>query len=170
MSHAKTPDAGTAADVLIVIDTVTLLDAHSGAADAAVDVDGSGYYAVAPGGEALEGVSGAPWRIDVSPGDCVRLRWTPLAMRGEHAVLLLLSLTDDAPLSALQQHVNTDATRYVPQSAAPEQPVPRPALDAYWQADVVASGSTSLQVEATVTDRDAAVIGRFRWLLPIVVP
>ncbi|MDR3400548.1 MAG: AidA/PixA family protein [Pandoraea sp.] len=174
MSEARTSDTGSAtgatADVLLVIDTVTLLDRHPDAADNPVDIESDGCYGLAPDSQALDGVSAAPWPIDVRTGDRVRLRWTPLAMRGEHAVLLELSLTDETVLGGLRMHVHEHAPRYAPQSGSPEQPVAREAPDAFWQADVIASGTAEVDVVAIVTDRDASVLARFRWSLPVVVP
>ena len=174
MSDARTPNGGShtgaTADVLLVIDTMTLLDQHPDAADAPVDIESDGCYGLAPDKQALHGVSAAPWPVDVRPGDCLRIRWTPLAMRGEHAVLLQLSLDDEATLGGLQIQVHEHAPRYAPQSGEPQAPVAREAPDAFWQADVVASGKVNVRVEAIVTDRDANVLARLRWSLPVVVP
>jgi hypothetical protein len=174
MSDARTTDVGsdtgTIADILLVIDTMTLLDRHPDAADAPVDIESDGCFGLAPGSRALEGVSAAPWPVEVRPGDSLRLRWTPLAMRGEHAVLLQLSLDDEATLGGLAMHVHEHATHYAPQPGSPQAPVAREAPDAFWQADVVASGTAQVNVEAMVTDRDANVLARFRWSLPVVVP
>lgn len=168
-THGATHDAHAITDVLLVIDTVTLLDRHPDAAHTPVDIESNGYYGLAPDKQALEGVSAAPWPIDVRPGDCLRVRWTPLAMRGEHAVLLQLALDDESTLAGLQLHVHEHAQRYAPQSDAPQEPVAREAPDAFWQADVVASGTANVNVEAIVTDRDANVLARLRWSLPVVV-
>lgn len=174
MSDAHTSDAGgerpAIVDVLLVIDTVTLLDRHPEAADNPVTVDGDGCYGLAPDANALDGVNAAPWPVDVHAGDRLRLRWTPLAMRGEHAVLLQLSLADASSLSGLQLHVHEHATRYAPQPGDPQVSVAREAPDAFWQADVVASGTAQVDVEAIVTDRDANVLARLRWPLRVVVP
>ena len=174
MSDARTRDAGSdtraIVDVLLIIDTVALLDRHPNAADATMDIESDACYGLAPGSRALEGVSAAPWPVDVHPGDSLRLRWTPLAMRGEHAVLLQLCADDESTLSGLQMQIHEHAPRYAPQSGAAQQPVAREAPDVFWQADVVASGTAKVNVEAIVTDRDANVLGRFRWSLPVVVP
>ncbi|AVF40985.1 AidA/PixA family protein [Pandoraea apista] len=174
MSDARTDcasnDSRAIADVLLVIDTMTLLDRHPDAADAPVAIEGEGCYGLASGKQALEGVSAAPWPVDVRPGDSLRFRWTPLAMRGEHAVLLQLAVADESTLADLKMHVHEHAMRYAPQAAAPQEPIAREAPDAFWQADVVASGAAHLSVEAIVTDRDANVLARFRWSLPVVVP
>ena len=157
-------------DVLLVIDTVTLLDDHPEAADRPVSVDEPACYRLSPNNGALSGTSGDDWSLDVHPGERLRLRWTPLAMRGEHAVLLQLALTDEATLSHSGMHVEENAVRYAPQAGKPEEAVAREAPDAFWQADVVAGGTAELSVEATVMDRDAAVLGCFAWTLRIVVP
>lgn len=174
MSDARTSSAGSEtrafADVLLVIDAVMLLDRYPDAAHNPVDIEGDGCYGLAPDSEALHGVCAAPWLIDVRAGDRLRLRWTSLAMRGEHAVLLQLSVDDESTLGGLEMHVDEHATRYAPQSGAPQAPVAREAPDAFWQADVVASGTAGLNVEAIVTDRDANILARFRWPLPVVIP
>lgn len=169
MSAAHTPDAGPSVDVLLVIDIDTLLDRYPDAANAPVQVDRDSCFGLASGREALTVVNTEAWRIAARPGQRLRIRWTPLAMRGEHQILLQLAAADEATLGALKLHVDADAVRHVPQSGAPEHPVARTAVDAYWQADVVASGTTQVNVEAVATDRDAAVLARFRWPLRIVV-
>ncbi|VVE34906.1 inclusion body protein [Pandoraea eparura] len=180
MSDAHTSDGDgerrAIIDILLVIDTVTLLDRHPDAADAAkatdvpVSVDAHDCYGLAPDSAALDGVNAAPWRVAVRTGDGLRLRWTPLAMRGEHAVLLQLSLNDETTLSGLQLHLREHATRYAPQSGSLQTPVTRDAPDAFWQADVVGSGTAALTIDAIVTDRDANVLGRLRWPMRLVVP
>ncbi|VVD98692.1 AidA/PixA family protein [Pandoraea cepalis] len=174
MSDATPSDGDGAcraiADVLLVIDTVTLLDQHPEATDAPVGVDADCCYGLAADSAALTGVNAAQWRIAVRPGDRLRLRWTPLAMRGEHAVMLQLCLDDETTLSGLQLHCLTHATRYAPQSGSPQVAVARDAPDAFWQADVAGSGTAALTIEAIVTDRDANVLGRFRWSMRVVVP
>ncbi|MFJ2991381.1 AidA/PixA family protein [Pandoraea sp. NPDC087047] len=163
-------NAGTIADVLLVIDTVTLLDKHPEAATEPVDVDGAECFALAPRGDALTGLSASSWQIDVRPGAQLRLRWTPLAMRGEHALLLQLSLDGETTLGKLQLHVEEHAVRYAPQAGTPEEAVAHEAPDAFWQAAVVGSGTAEVSVDALVTDRDANVLGRLRWPLRIIVP
>lgn len=158
------------ADVLLVIDTVTLLDRHPDAVETTVSVDADGCYGLAPDSAALDGVNAPQWRVGVRAGDGLRLRWTPLAMRGEHAVLLQLSVDDETTLSGLQLHLHEHATRYAPQSGSLETPVARDAPDAFWQADVVGSGTAALTIDAMVTDRDANVLGRFRWPMRLIVP
>lgn len=174
MSDANTSDGNgdrrAIADVLLVIDTVTLLDRHPDAVDAPVSVDADCCYGLAADSAALTGVNAAQWRIDVRTGDRLRLRWTPLAMRGEHAVMLQLSLDDEITLSGLRLHWHEHATRYAPQASSPQTAVARDAPDAFWQADVVGSGTAALAIEAIVTDRDANVLGRFRWPMRVVVP
>ncbi|AKM32369.1 hypothetical protein AB870_23120 [Pandoraea faecigallinarum] len=169
-------------DALLVIDTVTLLDSPADSshspdssrscvhADRTSHVGGDACYCLAPGAQALRGVRASTWTIDVPVGERLRLRWTPLAMRGEHAVLLELSLTDEAVLGDLRLHVEDHAVRYAPQPGKPQEAVAREAPDAYWQADVVASGTADLGIDAIVTDRDATVLARFGWTLRIVVP
>ncbi|WP_242561102.1 MULTISPECIES: AidA/PixA family protein [Pandoraea] len=159
-------------DVLLVIDTATLLDKAAGPTSSPVAVDGDDCYRLSPGHDTLDGdreTHAAGWRIDARPGERIRIRWTALAMRGEHAVLLQLALADDATLGNLQLHVEDSAVRYAPRSDKPEEAVARQAPDAYWQADVVASGEAETSVEATVTDRDANVLGRFTWSMRIAV-
>lgn len=157
-------------DVLLVIDTVTLLADHPEAVDQPVSIDGYACYHLSSEKGALNGTSANDWSLDVRPGERLRLRWTPLAMRGEHAALLQLSLADEATLGHPDIHVEENAVRYAPQAGKPEEPVAREAPDVFWQADVVASGTATLSVEATVMDRDAAVLGRFAWTVQIVVP
>ncbi|VVE13362.1 AidA/PixA family protein [Pandoraea terrigena] len=169
-AHSSDGERRAIADVLLVIDSATLLDRHPQATDAPVSVDADRCYGLAPDSAALDGVNAAQWRVDAHAGDRLRLRWTPLAIRGEHAVLLELSLDDERTLSGLQLHVHEHATRYAPQSGSFETPVAREAPDAFWQADVVGSGTAALTIEAIVTDRDANVLGRFRWPMRIVVP
>ncbi|AJP57664.1 hypothetical protein UC34_13010 [Pandoraea vervacti] len=163
----------SAANVLLAIDTATLLDHphDSPVGDAQTTaVDGSACFCLSSGADALAGVNTTTWSLDVRPGARLRLRWTPLAMRGEHAVLLHLSLADEAVLGNLQLHVDDNAVRYAPQPGTPGDAVARPAPDAFWQAQVVASGKATLTVEAIVTDRDATLLGRFGWTVRIAVP
>ncbi|VVD79904.1 inclusion body protein [Pandoraea capi] len=165
-------DSAAITDVLLVIDTATLLDKAAGQSPSPVSVDGTDCYRLSPGHDTLDGSSGthaATWRIDARPGERIRMRWTALAMRGEQAVLLQLALADDAMLGNLQLHVEDNAVRYAPRYDKPEEAVARQAPDAYWQADVVASGEAETSVEATVTDRDANVLGRFTWSMRIAV-
>ena len=78
MSDANTSDGNAVrraiADVLLVIDTVTLLDRHPDAVDAPVSVDADCCYGLAADSAALTGVNAAQWRIDVRTGDRLRLR------------------------------------------------------------------------------------------------
>ncbi|VVD67339.1 inclusion body protein [Pandoraea aquatica] len=177
MSEAKPcgdtgDDARSAAgtDVLLVVDTVTLLDRASVSDGKPQSAPDDAYYALAPNAEALSGTHGAKWVIDAQPGTRLKLRWTPLAMRGEHAALLQFVLADEATLGRASLHVESHASRYAPQSGKPEEPVAREAPDAYWAAEVIARGTADVNVEATVTDRDANVLGRFILSLQIVVP
>ncbi|VVD61862.1 AidA/PixA family protein [Pandoraea anhela] len=165
-------DRVTVIDVLLAIDTATLLDKTDGHTPSAT-VDGSDCYRLSPGRDALSGESGtggARWCIDVRPGQRLRIRWTPLAMRGEHAVLLQLALADETTLHHLRLHVEDKAVRYAPGTDTPTSPVAREATDAFWQADVVASGDAELTAEAIVTDREANVLGRFSWSFRMAVP
>ncbi|AJC17025.1 AidA/PixA family protein [Pandoraea sputorum] len=157
-------------DVLLVVDTVTLLDRAAGTEGPPQPVTGDAYYALAPNADALTGVNGAKWVIEAQPGSRLKLRWTPLAMRGEHAALLQFELADETTLGRSSLHVDNHATRFAPQSAMPEAPVSREAPDAYWETEVIASGTAAVKVDATVTDRDANILGRFTWSLQIVVP
>ncbi|APD13500.1 AidA/PixA family protein [Pandoraea pulmonicola] len=178
MAHAHTcgaqPGSAPAVDILLALDTMTWLDRHphGDPASTPVDVEPDACYGLASGSgpEApLRAGKAAHVHVDARPGARLRLRWTPLALRGEHAVLLQLSLGDDATLADLQLHIDEHATRYAPQAGTPERPASRQAPDAFWQADVVAPGTVSVDAEATVTDRDAQVIARFRWPLRIEV-
>ncbi|ODP33429.1 AidA/PixA family protein [Pandoraea sp. ISTKB] len=165
-------DSAAITDVLLVIDTATLLDKAAGQSPSPVSVDGTDCYRLSPGRDTLDGSHGTPpasWPVDARTGSQLRIRWTALAMRGEHAVLLQLALADDAALGNLQLHVEDNAVRYAPRSDKPEEAVARQAPDAYWQAEVIASGEAEMRVEATVTDRDANVLGRFTWPLRIAV-
>ncbi|ANJ87138.1 AidA/PixA family protein [Pandoraea oxalativorans] len=157
-------------DVLLVVDTVTLLERASGGDEKPQPAPDTAYYALAPNADALAGVNGAKWVIHARPGTRLKLRWTPLAMRGEHAALLQFALLDETTLGRPSLHVESHATRYAPQSGKLDEPVPREAPDAYWETEVIASGMADVNVDATVTDRDANVLGRFTWSLQIVVP
>ncbi|VVD65359.1 hypothetical protein PMO31116_00317 [Pandoraea morbifera] len=169
MSDAQTPDARTVTDVLLVIDTVTLLARHAHAAPAQRHAEPGEWFTLAPGQVEPDAARMAPWRIDATPGNRVRLRWTPLAMQGEHAVLLDLSPTDTTVFGEWHLHMHADSPRHAPSMGDPEHPALRAAPDVYWQAEVERAGSTELSVELTITDRDANVLRQLQRSLRIEV-
>lgn len=169
MSDVQTPDAHTVIDVLLVIDTVTLLARQTHAAPAQRHAEPGGWFTLAPGQVEPDAARMPPWRIDAAPGNRVRLRWTPLAMQGEHAVLLDLSPTDTAVFGEWHLHMHADSPRHAPSMGDPEHPALRAAPDVYWQAEVERAGSTELSVGLTITDRGANVLSRLRRPLRIAV-
>lgn len=169
MSDVQTPDAHTVIDVLLVIDTVTLLARQTHAAPSQRHAEPGGWFTLAPGQVEPDAARMPPWRIDAAPGNCVRLRWTPLAMQGEHAVLLNLSPTDTAVFGEWHLHMHADSPRHAPSMGAPEHPALRAAPDVYWQAEVERAGSTELSVGLTITDRGANILSRLRRPLRIAV-
>lgn len=169
MSDVQTPDAHTVIDVLLVIDTVTLLARQTHTAPSQRHAEPGGWFTLAPGQVEPDAARMPPWRIDAAPGNCVRLRWTPLAMQGEHAVLLDLSPTDTAVFGEWHLHMHADSPRHAPSMGAPEHPALRAAPDVYWQAEVERAGSTELSVGLTITDRGANILSRLRRPLRIAV-
>lgn len=164
MSEARTSgdcesSESSAAEVFLVIDTAALL---------AGEPEASCCYALYTGLDSRLTSNDGQVHLNTSPGDLISIRWSSTAVRGEQAVLLALQLPDDDVLTNLALTANPDATFYMPQMDHPGEPVPRTTLDAVWQAEVVTEGSVNVQVEATVTDRDAQVLGTFAWPLRIV--
>ncbi|UIF88985.1 AidA/PixA family protein [Cupriavidus sp. UYPR2.512] len=159
-------------DVLLVVDTVTLLKRCPDAGDDPANptpVDGDCCYGIASGIGQLQGINEGQLCIEAPIGACLRLRWAPLAMRAEYAVLLSLELSDEQTFGHARLIVDEQATSYVPQSATPMQPARRSASDYFWQIDVKACGTVEATINALVTDRDARILGSFQWPLHLSV-
>ncbi|VVE61894.1 hypothetical protein PAN31117_00685 [Pandoraea anapnoica] len=153
------PESQTSADVLLIIDAAALL-AGASASDCC--------YALCTGLDSLLTSNGGQLHLNAIPGERVSIRWSPTSVRGEQAILLDLHLPNDDVLSNLVLTTNPDVTLFVPQMDDPTKLETRTTLDACWEVDVVAEGSVDMQIEAIVTDRNAEVIGTFRWPLSIV--
>jgi len=153
------PESQTSADVLLIIDAAALLSGES-AADSC--------YALCTGLDSLLTSNDGQLHLNAMPGKRVSFRWSPTSVRGEQAIMLNLQLPDDDVLTDLVLKTNPDATLFVPQMEDPTKLETRTTHDACWEVDVVAEGSVDMQIEAIVTDRNAEVIGTFRWPLSIV--
>ncbi|MGC7402859.1 AidA/PixA family protein [Pandoraea pneumonica] len=157
--HSCEPSA-TGVSVLLVIDTAALLAGES---------EATCCYALCTGMDSLLTRNDGQLHLNALPGEQVRVRWSPTALRGEQAVLLTLQLASDDVLTNLTLQTNPDATVRVPQMEDPATLDEQPAHDAFWQLDVAAEGSVELTLQAIVTDRDAGVVGTFDWPLSLVV-
>lgn len=157
--HTREANAA-GASVLLVIDTAALLAGES---------EPTCCYALCTGMDSLLTRNDGQLHLNALPGEQVRVRWSPTAVRGEQAVLLNLQLPSDDVLANLTQQSNPEATVRVPQMENPATLDEQPAHDAFWQLDVAAEGSVELTLQAIVTDRDAGVVGTFEWPLSLVV-
>ncbi|VVE11993.1 hypothetical protein PIN31009_02679 [Pandoraea iniqua] len=158
-THAREANAaGT--NVLLVIDTGALLAGES---------EPACCYALCTGMDSLLTSNDGQLHLNAAAGEQVHVRWSPTAVRGEHAVLLDLQLANEDVLTNLTLQTNPAATVQVPQMGEPGECEARPAHDAFWQLDVAAEGNVELKLKAIVTDRDAEIAGTFEWPLSIVV-
>ncbi len=101
-------------------------------------------------------------------GALVRIRAATPSLLTEHAVLVTsLQLSGARALSDPQPVVNSHAEALVPQLGEQPHPARHRATDAFWQMQVLAHEPVEARIDATLLDREANVLGCFRWQLAI---
>lgn len=168
-SHASHGAPAQIVDVLLVFDTDALLARHPDASrspDAPTPADVECCFLLAAGPERLSAFNDGHLRVSAPAGSSLRIRPVTLALRAGFAVLLTaVEWSDQQVLSALQFSLNDQIDISVPQMADPAKTDRFASVDHFWQAQVVAPGSVEAQVDAMVANRDAEVLGCFRWNL-----
>jgi nematocidal protein AidA len=156
-------------DALLVFDAATLLSRYpdaSRAPDAPSLADAECCYCLAPEAGELVASNNGLFRISAPLGAQLRLRPATLALRAEQSVLLTsVLLSDEKTLTKPQLVVHDKAEVFVPGSQDPAQPERLHSLDHFWHANVIAHDSVEALIGATITDRNANVLGCFRWKL-----
>ncbi len=166
------PDAPVrVVDVMLIFDAVTLLSRYPEASrtpDAPTPADAECCYAFAPGADALAEPNGGRLKLRTPIGAQVRIRATTPSLLTEHSVMVTsLQLSGARALSDPQPVVNPQAEAFVPQLGEQPHPARRHATDAFWQMQVLAHQPVEARIDATFLDREANVLGCFRWQLAI---
>lgn len=168
------PPSSTAIDLLLVIDTVTLLERHPATNEesAPASVDSSFCYCFAPGKKQIVASNDGTLAVKAPPGTDLRLRWSPLSLRGERIILLDISLSDNEILGPIAQHVDERASLFMPQlnsSGTMDEPAKRTAPDIFWKTKMIAPGAVDARINARIMGRDAHVLGNFFWDLRLTL-
>ncbi|MGD7313977.1 AidA/PixA family protein, partial [Ralstonia pseudosolanacearum] len=158
-------------DVMLIFDAVTLLSSHPEASrtpDAPTPVGAQCCYAFAPGAGAPTAPNSGRLTVCAPIGALVRIRAATPSLLTEHAVLVTsLQLSGARALSDPQPVVNSHAEALVPQLGEQPHPARHRATDAFWQMQVLAHEPVEARIDATLLDREANVLGCFRWQLAI---
>lgn len=170
------PQQGTpldTVDVLLVFDATALLSRYPDASrgpDAPSHGDAECCYFLAPDAGELVALNNGLFHVSGVVGSDLRLRPVTLALRAEYAVLLTaIRLADERTLSRPQPVIDEKAEIFVPRGEDPTQPERHPSIDHFWCTRILAHGSVDAQIDAIITDRDANILGCFRWELNIDV-
>ncbi|AXW63317.1 hypothetical protein CJO94_00720 [Ralstonia solanacearum] len=158
-------------DVTLIFDAVTLLSRDPEASrtpDAPTPADADCCYAFASGADTLTAPNDGRLTMHAPIGALVRIRAATPSMLTEHSVLVTsLQLSGARALSDPQPVVNPQAEAFVPPLGEQPHPVRRHATDAFWQMQVLAHQPVEARIDATFLDREANVLGCFRWQLAI---
>lgn len=156
---------------LLIIDVVTPLSRrHDGnfSPEAPAFVDNIHIYVLtARDGEPL-GANDARLDLTAEPGDHVRIRAIPLALRGEHSVLLDgITHADAEVLSPFDLVLRGALTVATPNADNLLEPGGQSIDDYFWQSQVLAPGIAACTLEFVVWDKSSAVCGYFQCHLQI---
>lgn len=168
-SHSSHETPAHIVDALLVFDTDTLLERYPDASrspDAPSPADVECCFLLAPGPDRLGAFNDGRLRVSAPVGSFLRLRPATLALRAEYAVLLIaVEWGHQDTLSGLKFCFDDQAEISVPQMADPAKTARYASVDHFWQAQVLAHGSVDVRVDAMIADRNAGILGCFRWEL-----
>lgn len=173
MSNDKTAGeqsaSGCRGDVLLVVDSATLLERYPDAslsADAPTPIDGNLIYILAGNNVGEMGRNDSRLELALSPGKSMHVRGITLALGGEQGLVLYrITLPDASVLTPPKLVVHNGVT--VPTPGPPDslRADCLPADDHFWEARLVAPDTVTCDLSFMVLDRSCKSQGCFLWRL-----